>query len=440
VTRATLVLAVAAVALAGCAHLSAADRGPRGDPMARLQVTGPSPWRDDLGDAVLADLLRQADAGALDNRIALAKAARADADVESATAALRPIAAIGAAGAVGGSTFRRATTAVTPTAEARWEVDLWGRAAHSREAARAERGATLDEVEAARLLTAAETVRAYGALRIAQAAEAAAARRADLARTALSLTRARAAEGAATDQAVSAARRAADAAEGDRQQAHAEAELQTARLGDLVGRRDLTVAPAPAPVVDAVPAVTSAVVDRRPDVRAAYARLTAADARRAAAIAAARPEFAISAALGAPDAAIATLLDVKGLAWAIAGAATQQVIDGGARRAEVHATTADADLADLTYRKTVLGAWQDVRAALAAQAEADRRLDLAEGELAAARTARAMGATRHAQGAADGLALAALGAQEEAAADTVRAARGAALEARVQLRLATGGA
>jgi outer membrane protein TolC len=147
----------------------------------------------------------------------------------------------------------------------------------------------------------------------------------------------------------------------------------------------------------------------------------------------------ITAALGQPDPAIATLLDIKELAWAAAGALSQEVLDGGAKRAAVHAASAEADLADIAYRQAVVTAWSDVRAALAADAAAQRQLDLAGAQLDTARAALQTGERRHAAGALDGLAIAGLQAAVETAEDGVREAQAQAAEARVRRALAMGG-
>jgi multidrug efflux system outer membrane protein len=441
VTPSRLVAAVGLAALlTGCAGLSAADKRPRTDPVARLVPVGPSPWREDLGDPVLADLLRRADAGGLDVKAALARLERADAEVEAGRAPTAPHVTVGAAVAVGGGTFHESRSAGTPTLGATYEADLWRRYARARDAAKLERQAAADDVEAARLLAGAETVRAYTALRAAQAGAAAASRRQALAQRALELVRHRADEGAALPEEVSARLHDLAAARAAAQTAETETALQAARLGDLTGQRGLTLPAASLPpVAAAAPGAPSDKVDGRPDVQAAFARLKAADARRASAVAAARPQFVITAALGQPDPAIATLLDIKELAWAAAGALSQEVLDGGAKRAAVHAASAEADLADIAYRQAVVTAWSDVRAALAADAAAQRQLDLAGAQLDTARAALQTGERRHAAGALDGLAIAGLQAAVETAEDGVREAQAQAAEARVRRALAMGG-
>ena len=431
---------VAAFALCGCVGLTATDRGPRGDPVARLAPTTPPPWREDFGDPVLRDLLKQTDAGALDTKVALAHLRRADGEVEAADAVRNVNVIAGVASAVGGRNFHSAGSAASPTLEISNEVDVWGRLAKARDAARSEDRAATEDVASARLMVGAQTARTYLVLRAAQQAEAVATRRLRLSEQALELASARIALGVSTRLDID-PRRAAVVATADlAQKARDEAGLQSARLTDLTGHAG-QIAPTVVALVLGPPTATisSAIVDARPDVQAAQARLTAADQHRASAIAATRPQFQIAAAFGAPDAAIATLLDVRALAWAVAATVSHEILDGGARRAKVHIATAEADLADLAYRQTVLTGWSEVRDAMVADAQARRALAAAETGLALTRITLDIGEARHAAGATDGLALVALRDAVEQAELTTATARLQVALARVQLALATGG-
>lgn len=440
--RAAALSACATLALCGCAGLSAADRAPRTDPIARLRTTSPSPWTSDLGDPALKDLLARADLGALDVKLALARLERAEGEREAAEAVGRVRVTMGAAAALGGRTFRSARSAATPTLEGSYDIDVWRQFAHGRRAARADRAATQWEVTAARLEVGADVVRAYAALQAARDAEAGARRRQAIAMSVSTLTRRRQSEGVVTARAVDASAQAQAVANAAVEQAREDVRLQAARLADLTGQQDHAPpppAPIPQPQPQPQPFASSAEVDGRPDVQAALARLSAADQRRSAAVQATRPQFQIAAAIGAPDAAIATLLDVRALAWAVAGTVAHEVLDGGARRARVHIASAEADLADLDYRKRVLDGWSEIRAALAGEASAARQVVLAETDLAATRAQLRTGELRHAAGAADGLAVAALADRVEVAADGLRQARLTAVDARVRRTLATGG-
>ena len=433
--------ALTALLCAGCAGVTAADRGPRGDAVARLAPTTFAPWREDFGDPGLRDLLRQADAGALDVKAALARLERARAEVELADAGRGVNVVGGFEAAVGGRNVSSVGSAGTPTLEVGKDIDLWGRSGHARDAARSDRDAASLDVDGVRLLIGAQTARAYYALGAARSLESLEQRRHALAARALDLVVQRKASGAAMGAAAVGRRDTLAAVAARVQQFHDEGGLQAAQLADLSGGQGPPGVHVRLPEVDSPPvAVSSAVVDARPDVRAAWARLAAADERRAAAIAASRPQFRIAATLGAPDATIATLLDVRALAWAVAGGLTQEIVDGGARRAKVHAAAAEADEAEIAYRQAVLAAWSDVRSAMVADAQAHRDLLVAQASAASAASAVDVGRRRHELGAVDGVAVVDL---EDAAiqgAEGVVEARRRLAEARIQLVLARGGA
>ncbi|MDB5452762.1 MAG: hypothetical protein JWO33_1340 [Caulobacteraceae bacterium] len=429
-----------ALSLAGCAGITAADKALRTDPVARLAPAGEGPWRADLGDPVLAPLLHRADLGALDVKLALTRLEKAKADVAAIQAGRGLRVDVGAEAAAGGRTLHHAGSAATPTLEASYEVDLWGRLRKTRDAMVGERTAAAFDVTAARLAIAAETVRAYVAMRLAEAQREVAVHRRDLAVHTAGLVAQRHAEGAAGSELVARSRIAAAETEAAVQWQEEERGLQLERLGDLIGDPTLAL-PWAGSLAAADPAspVSSDAVDGRPDIQAALARLQAADARRGAAVAAARPQFMISAMLGAADANIATLLDARTLAWALAASITHTVLDGGANRARIDGASAEADTADLAYRKTVLTAWAELRAAVVGQDRAQRDASLAQAAVNDADLELQTGERRHQEGLVDGVGLAELQDARELATARVQAAQARRLEARVQLALATGG-
>ena len=408
--------------------------------MGRLTPVGDSPWRQDLGDPELRGLLRQADLGALDIKIALARLERARAEVDLARAAAAPQLAVGAAGAVGGRTFVSRRAVGSPTLEVAYDFDIYGRIARLRKAAALERTASAHDLAEARLLVAAETARAYVALCAASDSRAAAVRRQASAARAITLVRVRVSEGVATARDLDSRAAADDAAAMLDRAARVGVATETARLAALTG---VSQPPAPACATGSNPTgaetVAANIVDSRPDVQAALARLRAADFRRAAAVAAERPQFQISAAVGAPDAAVSSLLGTGVLAWALVGRIGETLLDGGAGHARIRIAASEADLADLAYRKAVLQGWTELKVTTMAVAAADE--NLAAAQRAGVRTQGRLDTLRirGAQGVADGLALADAEEGLEQARDLVRQARLAAAEARIARALAGGG-
>jgi len=414
--RVPVLLAVLASGLAACATDGAAPR-----PSALLlQPVGSSPWVEDFGDPELRQLLDRADLGSLDVKAALARLERATAEGDRARASRSPVVQIGLAGAVGGDSFSRGRTAATPTLEASYDIDLWGRRRAAIAAASNEALAAAAEVEQARRTVAAETVRTWVALRADQSAVAATHRRLVRAQHQADLIAVRIREGVIDAPAAAAAAEAIAEARANEADLGLDIAGDQRRLAVLLGVAD-PVAPGPGDLPRFAPApadVSSDVVDALPEVRAAFARLHAADARRAEAVAATRPQFQLVAALGAPDAAVSTLLDVKALAWALAGALTQTVLDGGARKAEVARASAEADLAELAWRAAVLQGWSDIQGALAEEAKAGSRLEIADRAADRAAEMFEISVRRHDAGVIDGVALT----EAEAAQDDARLA------------------
>ena len=438
------VVAIAALALAtgGCAEFARPPAAHPHDAVSRLAPAGASPWREDLGEPALRALLAQADLGNLDIKLALARLERARAE-EGVTGGRRlPKASIGLEGAAGAARNGEARSRGVPSVEAEYEIDLFGRLTAANQAAAAEGRASAIDVETARLLVGAETVRAWSALIQARDLSEAQAARQDAAAAALALVRLRAEAGRAPAEEVEARRQAAEEAQARRQAAVAETERQRIRFTALLGRTELIAMPTPSAAIDLPPqtaVLSSDLVAGRPEVRAAFQRLAAADSRRAVAVAASRPKFGITLAAGAVDPAVANLLDVKSLLWAAGVGLTHDLLDGGAAKAQIRGAQAEVDAADLAYRKAVVEGWAEMRTALLDASDAREAAVVDQAGLDRARKALAVLEARHGAGAADGVDLAAGRDQLAHAAQSAAEARGRAQLARVQLALALGG-
>ncbi len=440
--RRALAIAVLALATAGCAEFGRPPAPQPHDAVSRLTPAGVSPWREDLGDPGLGALLAQADLANLDIKLAVARLERARAE-EGVTGGRRlPRATIGLAGAVGAARNGEARSRGVPSVESEYEIDLFGRLTAANQAAAAEGRAAEIDVATARLLVGAETVRAWSALTQARDVAEAEAAREDAAAAALALVRLRAEAGRAAAEEVEARRQAAGETQVRRRVALAEIERQRVRFTALLGRTELIAMPARSAAND-LPLQTAAVsserVAARPEVRAAFHRLAAADSRRAEAVAASRPKFVINLAAGAVDPAVANLLDVKSLLWAVGAGLTHDLLDGGAAKAQIRGAQAEVDAADLAYRKAVVDGWAEMRTALLDATDAHEAAVFAEAGLDRARKAQAAVEARHGAGAAAGVDLAAGRDQLARAAQAAAEARGRARLARVQLALALGG-
>ena len=406
--------------------------------MDRLHADGPSPWREDFGDPVLSDLLRRADKGALDIKTALAKLERAEAEAAAHQANRRPTFILGADAALGGRNLNDTRAAATPFVSGTFETDLFHRLSAAVAAADAEQRASKAEVNEARLLVAAETARAYVSLRVAQLSERyalEARRQADLA---LALVQVRARNGRADEDDLNRSRQIVAEAVAKIDAARLEARRQQIALETLTGSgAPLALRQLPSP--PALGATSSDIIQRRPDVVAAFERLRAADAQRAAESAASRPRFDISLSLGAVDPGVLNLLDARSLVWAAAAALSQDIFDGGRKAARVRVVSSDADIADLAFRKKSLQAWEELRNAIGEANAADADTARAKAAADSTRLALERGRLRHREGAIDGVALADLERETADVSAALSQSVARALKARIALSLAMGG-
>jgi len=402
-----------------------------------------NPWSPTLDDPVLADLLAHAELGSLDIRMALARLEKARADVDLARAGGRPRLTIGAEAAIGGADFSSSSAGAGAPVLGGYEVDLFHRLKHGQEAAKSDEAAALQDVAAARQLVLAEVARTYVGLRADQEHRAAAQLRASLAGQIEDLIRRKTVEGSARDEELTSARTAQTRARAEVQRAKHAVEADRMRLGLLLGQDKLIDEPAYAgdeiPATPSMTTVASEAVQARPDIQAAFARLQAADARRAEAVAASRPRFTLTAGVGSGDTDLLYLLDVRALAWAVAGGLTHELLDGGAAKARKRGAEAEAQLAELAYRKTVGEAWGQARLNLAALQDAATAEAVAKRSWTQAVRAFGTGQMRHDDGDIDGLALAALEAGAADADVALTNAQAARAQAYVDLLMALGG-
>jgi len=324
-----------------------------------------------------------------------------------------------------------------------WELDLWGRLAAAESAADQRLAASEWELEAAAQSLAGATVKAWVAAVAAQADLGLAERTLANRTTALRTSEQRFESGLAPAVDVELARA---------EEAFARAELAAARERVGAGRRalELLLGRYPTGTLELgpeLPALGAAVraglpadlLDRRPDLRAARARLDAAADEAAVARADRYPRIALTAAGGTRSDELGDLLDGDFRVWSIAGNVLAPVFDGGRLRARAAARDAEFAAAVEDFAGRVLAACGEVEDLLAAEAFLlDRERALVEAERAAAAAERsALERYRGGQGDLSTLLLAqrsALAAQSQRIA--VRAQR---LATRVDLHLALGG-
>lgn len=338
-------------------------------------------WTVATTDATFQSLMAKA-GDTPDVAIAEARLREAEALLRAARGALFPT--VSATGAITGSGADRGLGVTTTQAAVSiaGPLDIFG-ATRDRAGAAAARAAAADAESAlARLQTRRSAGQLYAALRTAQASRAAAERQTRDAEESLALARVRAQAGLETGLAVAQAQAAADAARA-RIPAFAQAETQArlgleALLGEQPGAFITLLAPATATTIstDRLLEAPASVLARRPDVRAAEARLRAAGLDASAARADRWPTATLGATLSQTSATRG--LDGAAASGGLALAAT--LFDFGRLDALADAAGARAQGEAAAYRRTVLLALSDV------EREANR-LDQAGREASAARDA-----------------------------------------------------
>lgn len=288
--------------------------------------------------------------------------------------------------------------------EASYEVDLWGRISSSVDAERLRASATEADYEAGAISISAEVAIVWYQLATARLRRALIESQLGTNLTVLDVLEKRFAVGQSGSADVL---RQRQLVEGSREQlvvADAEIRLLIHQLAVLEGRppqQRVELEGTGLPIVPAMPAtgLPSELLQRRPDVRAAYLQLAAADQDIASAVADQYPRVDLGAAILTAATRPGDLFN----AWvgSFAGQLTAPLIDGGRRRAEVERTEAVRRQRLAFYGQTVLVAFREVEDALTRETEQVGRIDSLEKQLVLAdRTVRQL-RTQYLNGATD---------------------------------------
>lgn len=265
-----------------------------------------------------------------------------------------------------------------------WEIDLWGRLAARTEAARRELLANAALAEGVRISVAAQVSILYLDLLDLDHQQAITQRTLESRRHSLRLTRARFDEGvssmldvrqseslvASSEQAIADQRRRLVQTE------HALSVLLGRNPGPIVRSMRLD---ALAPPAQALAGLPSALLQRRPDIRAAEESLRGAAANVEAARKAHLPSLTLTTLFGLASPGLAQLFDSGRHAWSVQPAIGLPIFDGGRQRAGVALAEAQQRILVEQYRTTIRQAFREVNDALvsleqlAVQREASQR-------------------------------------------------------------------
>ena len=344
------------------------------------EATGPEGWWGDFGDPRLGELLAQALSGNADLEVAADRVLLARDALKSERAQRYPTLAIGAAPpdpiateAVAVNSGNRVN--VNPSLfalsiDASYEIDFWGRVSNSIESAKLEYQASVFDAGTVAIGLRSEVARTYFDIRELDEEISLAQRRAALASERLRLQRLRQAAGRIAEAEVG---EAAVAERGAREQVEA---LRLSRratvdaLAVLVGvePESLTISVAPLRTTVAAPppqeGLPSVLLTRRPDIRAAEARLAAAHAQIEVARAQMFPQVALTARYGYVAEAVRGLVVQGGTVGGIGPAVNYSIFDGGRLAAQSDASRRRYDVLLAEYRKSIYTALADVEKSL----------------------------------------------------------------------------
>jgi len=378
-----LLLLLGALLTAGCAagpnykrpkvDVPAVYRGSAAD-QSNDSSLGDQKWPEVFPDEELQGLIRTALRQNYDVRIAAARILQAQAQLGITRADQLPSVAAGASA----SDQRSPKSKIAPAFESNsnqvsiafaWELDFWGRYRRSTEAARAD----LLSSEWARQEVISALVgnlaTAYFQLRELDLELEISQNTLGSRRDSLKLTQLLADHGATSmldvrqaEQLVfTAAEQVPDLERRIEQQENFISLLTGNNPGAVVRGRKLTEQPH-APEVPA--GLTSALLERRPDVRQAEQQLIASNARIGVAKAAFFPQLNLTADGGFQSSALTSLFSGPAGLWSFGGALTQPIFEGGRLRNNLRLTEARQQEALLVYRQTIQGAFREVSDAL----------------------------------------------------------------------------
>lgn len=394
-TKTALTPLALALLLAGCAVTAT---HPPAEPAPPASFKGSAEWRripadvavpeawwtmyqDPVLDGLQADLV----VGNQNLAAAVAQVTSARAVLDASKWALLPTLSVGggttrSATAQNGNGQRTVSTSNSLTANAAWELDLWGRLAEGIKAAGASYRASEADLAALRLSAQATLTQSYFSLRAAEAQRALLERTVAANERALELTQVRYASGVVAQTDVLQARtqlRNAQAQLSDMRSQRAQLEHAIAtQVGKLPSQFEVlpnAQLPNLPPVPDLVP---STMLAQRPDIAAARARQLAAYAQIGVADAAFFPSLDLSASGGYRGSSWSNLVSAPNLIWSLGAAVTAPILDGGQRKLASAQARASADAATASYRQTVLTAFQEIEDNLVLLAESGAELAL----------------------------------------------------------------
>ncbi|MDB4955606.1 MAG: ttgC [Myxococcales bacterium] len=323
-------------------------------------------WWRSFGSAELDALIKRSIADNFDLQGAYARIAQARATAEIAGAPLNPTIDASASADVGAGPSNTAVQGVF--VGAKYELDFWGKNRAAAHSAAALADASAFDAQTIKVTLEASVANTYFEVLSLQARLHLAQQIADAAKRVLSLVEAQTEAGIASDLEVQQQRNALATFEAVVPALEEQRERQIHLLAVLIGETPETFYIQGEDVMSvSIPQVRAdlpaTVLEHRPDLRAAEARLIAANFDIGRSRAAFFPSFTLTARGGAASTSLAHFFPPVALIDLVAGL-VQPLFHGGALKGQLHYDRAHAVELAANYRQTVITALQDVEDAL----------------------------------------------------------------------------
>lgn len=262
-----------------------------------------------------------------------------------------------------------------------WELDVWGRIKAGQQAAASNAAAVADDYLAARLSLAARIAQTYFAWNEARLQASVAAQSVHDRGVIANLVRGRFNKGLTRGLDLRLVLTDLANAEAQLAQADNEVQLLARQLQTLLGRypdgrivqteASRESGPAPKSLPEPPPGLAAGLpaelLQRRPDITAAFKRLQAADSGLESAEKALLPRVTLTAAGGTSSPALAEIVDPRAAAWNLAAGLAQPLFTGDRLQGEIRLNQARVRDAYQQYQSVVLAAFREVEQALAAE-------------------------------------------------------------------------
>lgn len=354
----------------------ASYRAPEIQPASQTASLGDEKWADIFQDPVLKKLIAEAITNNFDIKIAAQRVLEEEAQVGIVRSQQFPTVNGGASYTGAGLPSSFTGTALPSqvyggglTASGAWNLDFWGLYRRQTEAERAELLATEWAQRATQLAVISDVAQAYLQLRMLDEQLDVTQRTIEARKNSLQLIQAMESRGATSLADVRQAEELLYTAQANLPNLQNDIAHEENALSLLLGRnpgsveRGLAVADQPHP--EAIPSgVPSQLLERRPDIQQAEAKLIAANARIGVAKAQFFPQLSLTAMGGSASNQLSSMFAGKNAYWYAAGSLSEPIFDGGRIRSNYHLSKAEEQEMLTSYQKAIAGALRDVSDAL----------------------------------------------------------------------------